>query len=135
MTGPHAEEVEAPENAELASFVHRWADAIVANDVERMSRFVTNDWVLIDVGGQVTAEAFHRVVSDGVLRHDTMAHEITGIRRLGADVAIITTHCTNTGSFHGRPISADEWTTDIVVRTSHGWSCVLTQLTPRRETS
>jgi uncharacterized protein (TIGR02246 family) len=138
MTGSHTEGVEAPnhaEDAELATFVHRWAAAIAANDVERMTPFVTDDWVLIDVGGQVSAEAFHGAVGNGLLRHDTMVHEITGIRRLGHDVAIITTHCTNTGSFQGQSISADEWTTDIVVRSSHGWRCVHTQLTPRRHTT
>jgi uncharacterized protein (TIGR02246 family) len=147
MTGSPAEDLEPPdhadvaedaedaEDAEVATFVHRWAAAIAANDVERMRPFVTDDWVLIDVGGQITADAFHRAVSTGVLRHDTMVHEITAIRRLGHDVAIITTHCTNTGSFQGQPISADEWTTDILVRTSHGWRCVLTQLTPRRQVS
>jgi uncharacterized protein (TIGR02246 family) len=120
------------DDADLEDFVHRWADAIAANDVERMASFVTDDWVLIDVGGLVSADAFHDVVRTGVLRHDTMTHEVLGTRWLTDDAAVITTHCTNSGTFRGEPISADEWTTDIVVRTADGWRCVLTQLTPRR---
>jgi ketosteroid isomerase-like protein len=117
---------------ELTTFVHRWAEAIAANDVDRMERFVTDDWVLVDVGGQVTADTFHSLVRGGELSHDSMVHEITSLRLLGDEVAIITTHCSNTGSFQGSPITADEWTTDVVVRGQDGWRCVLTQLTPRR---
>jgi uncharacterized protein (TIGR02246 family) len=123
------------DDTELTSFVHRWADAIATNDVELIAPFVTDDWVLVDVGGHVTAEAFHDVVASGELHHDTMAHEVISIRRLGNDVAVITTHCTNTGRFRGAPITADEWTTAVVVRTDDGWRCVLTQLTPRRSTA
>jgi uncharacterized protein (TIGR02246 family) len=115
----------------LRGFLYDWADAIAANDVERMATFVTDDWVLVDVGGQVTAGAFHEVVRNGTLRHDTMVHDITGIRHLSDDIAVIMTHCQNTGVYQGEPISADEWTTDIVIRTNDGWRCVLTQLTPR----
>ncbi|MCX6522381.1 MAG: nuclear transport factor 2 family protein [Actinobacteria bacterium] len=116
----------------LDTFVHRWAEAIAENDVERMERFVTDDWMLVDVGGQVDAVTFHRLVREGTLRHDSMTHEVVSLRRLSPDVAIITTHCTNTGAFQEHPLAADEWTTDVVVRSADGWRCVLTQLTPRR---
>jgi ketosteroid isomerase-like protein len=116
----------------LEDFVHRWSEEIVANDVERMARFVTHDWVLIDVGGQISADAFHDAVHADTLRHHTMTHEILAIRRVADNVAVIATHGTNTATFRGEPISADEWTTNIVVRTAENWRCVLTQLTPRR---
>jgi uncharacterized protein (TIGR02246 family) len=117
---------------EVATFVHRWAAAIVANDVEQIARFTTDDWVLIDKPGPISREAFHAVVASGLLRHDTMTHDVLGIRRLGHDVAIVTTHGRTIGTFQGQPIEADEWTTDILVRAADGWRCSLTQLTPRQ---
>lgn len=116
---------------ELAEFVHRWSEAIVANDVGRMDDFVTDDWVLVDRPGPITKQAFHDAVASGVLRHDAMTHEVLEVRRLASDVAVLVTHGRNRGSFRGEPIEADEWTTDILVKRPDGWRCVLTQLTPR----
>lgn len=116
---------------DLATFVHRWAEAIAANDVERMATFVTPDWTLVDRPGIVGAEGFHTAVATGLLQHHEMTHEIVEIRRLGADIALIVTHGRSTGTFRGQPIAADEWTSDVVVRHADGWRCVFTQLTPR----
>lgn len=100
---------------ELEDFVHSWAEAIVANDVARMERLVADDdWVLIDRPGLVTREQFHAVVASGELRHDTMSHEVITVRRLAPEVAVLVTRGRNTGSYRGRPINADEWTTDVI---------------------
>lgn len=115
----------------LREFVHQWAAAIVTNDVARLERFVTDDWLIIDQPGVGTRDQFYAVVASGDLVHHTMNHEVLELRRLSADVALVVTHGRNTGSFRGQPISADEWTTDVLVRTADGWRCVLTQLTPR----
>jgi uncharacterized protein (TIGR02246 family) len=135
MTSTHINtEVQSDDDREIASFVHRWAEAIVTNDVELISRFTTNDWVLIDKPGPITRDTFHAVVGSGMLQHDTMTHDVLSIRRFGPDVAVITTHGRNSGSFNGQPIEADEWTTDVLVRANDGWRCVLTQLTARQPT-
>jgi uncharacterized protein (TIGR02246 family) len=129
---PTNTEVQPDDDKEIASFVHRWAEAIVANDVEQISRFTADDWVLIDKPGPLTRDTFHAVVGSGMLQHDTMTHDVLTIRRFGPDVAVITTHGRNSGSFNGQPIEADEWTTDVLVRTNDGWRCALTQLTARQ---
>lgn len=115
----------------LESFIHSWAQAIVTNDVDQMAPFVTTDWLLIDTPGTVSREAFHGAVSSGQLRHTTMTHEVLEIRHLGPNVVVLRTHGRNTAEFQGRPIEADEWTTNILVREADGWRCTLTQLTPR----
>lgn len=115
---------------ELERFLHRWAKAIVTNDVSRMAPFVSDDWLLIDLPGLVTAEQFHSAVHSGALRHDSMTHEVLHVRQLAPDVALLVARGRNTGAFNGAPITADEWTTDILVRDDHGWRCILTQLTP-----
>lgn len=129
MTTPTTTEP-AKDEENLADFVHHWAQAIVSNDVAQMAPFTTDDWILIDKPGVVTRDAFHDVVASGLLRHDTMTHDVLGIQRLGP-VAIVRTHGRNTGVFDGSAIEADEWTTNILVRTDSGWQCMLTQLTPR----
>jgi uncharacterized protein (TIGR02246 family) len=129
---PTTDVTERSNDEEIASFVHRWAEAIVTNDVERLARFVTDDWVLIDKPGRITRDMFHGAVVSGMLRHDTMTHDVLEVRRLAPDVAVVLTHGRNTGTFRGQPIEADEWTTDILVRTDDGWRCALTQLTPRQ---
>lgn len=118
------------EDEEIADFVHRWAEAIASNDVEQMSPFTTDDWILIDRPGVTTREAFHGVVASGMLRHDSMTHDVLEIRRIGT-VAVVRTHALTTGAYDGSSLTLDEWTTDILVHTDNGWRCMLTQLTPR----
>lgn len=112
-----------------AEFLHRWASAIVTNDVEQMALFTSEDWVLIDKPGVISREAFHTVVRDGTLRHDRMVHDVLDVCPLG-HVAIVRTRGRSTAVFRGTVIEADEWTTNVLVADVLGWLCVLTQLTP-----
>lgn len=54
------------------------------------------------------------------------------IRRVG-DVAVLTARVTNTAHVGDQQFDADDWTTDLVVRTGDQWTCVHTQITPARE--
>ncbi|GAA4283190.1 hypothetical protein GCM10022261_07210 [Brevibacterium daeguense] len=130
MAATDSAEPAAEAEGELASFIPRWAEAIVTNEVERIAAFTAENWILIDRPGVISRQAFHDVVAAGELRHDRMTHEVLGIDRYGP-VAVVRTHCCNTGSFQGQPIEADEWTTNLLVQGPEGWRCVLTQLTPR----
>jgi hypothetical protein len=122
--------VSPADDPELASFLHRWARAIVTNDVEQMAPFTTTDWVLIDKPGVITRDAFHAVVANGVLRHTSMVHDVLSISRFES-VAVVRTRGRTTGVFQGTTIEADEWTTNILVGGRDGWRCSLTQLTAR----
>lgn len=46
------------------------------------------------------------------------------------DVAWVTGHGQNTGTFDGAPFEADEYVTDIYRREGEEWRCMLTHLTP-----
>jgi len=120
-----------PDDIELAEFVHRWAEAIVSNDVDRIGRFTTDDWILLDKPGPIPRETFHGVVASGQLTHHKMTHEVITIRRLNDDTALLITKASTAGSFAGHPVGADEWTSDVLVRTPTGWKCTFTQLTPQ----
>lgn len=113
-----------------AEFMHRWTAALLSNDVEQVSAFTTEDWVLIDTVGPIPRERFHAVVDGGELQHHTMAHDIIDVIRVG-EVAIVYTHGRNIATFRGGPIEADEWTSNVLVPHDAGWRCILTQLTPR----
>lgn len=118
----HLKEFEAVEN--------NFNQAIISNDVERISKCISNDWVLIDAqGGIISRESFIHVVEKGMLSHNTMTKEILRVK-LYDNMAVVTGRGKNTGMFQGNPIEADEWITDLYRKENGKWICVLTHLTP-----
>jgi len=107
--------------------------AVVSNDVEQIAACISEDWLLVTPeAGPVPGERFLQAVGNGVLSHDSMSKDINSVRVYG-NVAIVTGRGHNTGMFKGAPISADEWVTDVYVKTGDRWICVLTHLTPARD--
>ena len=104
--------------------------AMVSNDPAQISTCITEDWVLVTPErGPIPAQAILEAIGSGVLSHDTMTKTTHHVHLLG-DVATVTGRGRNTGTFHGEPISADEWITDVYRRQGNCWRCVLTHLTP-----
>jgi ketosteroid isomerase-like protein len=115
---------------ELEAAEEAFNRAVISNDIAEISACISEDWVLVTPEvGPVPRERFLQAVSQGVLRHDTMTKDIGRVRVFG-EVAVVTGRGRNTGMYKGEPISADEWVTDIYVRTDGRWICVLTHLTP-----
>ncbi|MCC5809650.1 MAG: nuclear transport factor 2 family protein [Ectothiorhodospiraceae bacterium] len=115
---------------ELEAVEQAFNQAIVSNDVAQISACISEDWVLVTPEvGPVPRERFLEAVAQGVLSHDTMTKDVDRVRVYG-DVAIVTGRGRNTGKFKGQAIGADEWVTDVYVKTSGRWICVLTHLTP-----
>jgi ketosteroid isomerase-like protein len=107
-----------------------WADAIVANDAERIGAFAEPDWVLVGPeGGPGQRERFLALVASGDLTHSAMTFDVLDVRVYG-EVAVVLSHSTNQGSWQGTPFGADEWVTDVFVRRSGGWRCAISALTP-----
>ena len=122
MTDPHA--------TELARVEEAFNQAMVSNDVLRISACVADDWVLVTPeAGIVTRSRILQVIESGELSHDTMTKDVGRVRIYG-DVALVTARGRNTGQFRGRRISADEWITDVYRKVDGRWLCVLTHLTP-----
>ena len=122
MADPHA--------TELAKVEEAFNQAMVSNDVLRISACVTDDWVLVTPeAGIVTRSRILQVIESGELSHDTMTKDVGRVRIYG-DVALVTARGRNTGQFRGRRISADEWITDVYRKVDGRWLCVLTHLTP-----
>lgn len=115
---------------ELEKAEEAFNQAVVTNDVAAISSCISEDWILVTPeAGPIPRERFLHVVEQGILSHDSMTKDISRVRIYG-DVAVVTGRGRNTGMFQGVPISADEWVTDVYVRTENRWICTLTHLTP-----
>ena len=115
---------------ELAGVEEDFNQAMVSNDVARISACVADDWVLVTPeSGVVPGSRILHVIESGELSHDTMTKDVTRVKVYG-DVAVVTARGRNTGHFRGQRISADEWVTDVYRKVDGRWLCVLTQLTP-----
>ncbi len=115
---------------ELEAVEEAFNRAVISNDVAQISACISEDWVLVTPeAGPILRERFLQAVGQGVLSHDSMTKEIDRVRVYG-DVAVVTGRGRNTGMFKGKPISADEWVTDVYVKSGDRWICVLTHLTP-----
>ena len=103
-----------------------WAEAIVANDRDRMASFVTDDWVIVSESGISPGADLLGLVASGALSHSAM--EVLGrseVRMLG-DTAAVIARITNVAHYLGRRFEADEWTTDLYVRRGDRWLCAVT---------
>ena len=115
---------------ELLKFGADWAEAMVANDAERIGSFMSDDWVIVSDRGIATKERFMSFVESGALTHSAfqMASDAR-VERYG-DTAVMTIRVTNTAHFGGQQFDADEWTSDVLVKRDGKWLCVLSHITP-----
>jgi len=108
-------------------------DAIVANNAEAIERFVTEDWIIVNVDGRIVKkDRFLAVVKSGALTHDTMQLDEPRVRIYG-ETAVVTGCATSAGKFMGAAFKTLERSTDVLIRVDGQWQCVLTQLTPIAE--
>ncbi len=122
---------DGPESRQILALARAWADAIVADDAAAIGRYLTDDWVLVDQDGIGSRGRFLALVASGDLTHEAMdTVEGTERVRVHGDTAILTARVTNTARYRGEVFHADEWTTDVYVRTGDGWRCAHTHITP-----
>ena len=115
----------------LLELARAWADAIVANDVRAIGRHMTDDWVLVDQDGVGTREHFLALIASGDLTHEMMRTVEGTVRvRVHGDTALLTARVLNTARYRGQAFHADEWTTDVYLRTPAGWLCAHSHVTP-----
>jgi ketosteroid isomerase-like protein len=114
---------------ELLKVEKEFAEAIVSNDPEAITRFVPDDWIIIDPNGEIVDRTrFFEVIKSGALTHDIMESEDFRVRVYG-DSAVVTAITSTKGKFMGQDFSTQERATDVFVRHDGRWQCVLTHLT------
>jgi ketosteroid isomerase-like protein len=115
--------------AGLVAISDDWATAIASNDVERISSFMADDWVIVSESGVTAKDRFLSLVKSGELAHSAMDRAGEARVRLYGDTAVLTCRQTNTAHYQGRRFDADEWTTDVFVRRDGRWRCALSHIT------
>jgi ketosteroid isomerase-like protein len=114
---------------ELLKVEKEFADTIVNNDLERLERVVSDDWVIIDPNGEIVDRArFFEVIKSGSLTHEIMESEDSRVRVYG-DSAVVTAVTRTKGKFMGQEFSTQERATDVFVKRDGQWRCVVTHLT------
>lgn len=115
---------------EILSLAEEWANAIVSNDADLIGSFMSDDWIIVGADGFTRKQDFLPFIESGDLTHEAM--DLVGEARIQiyGDTAVLTGRVTNNGHYKGQPFSADEWTTDVVVRRNGSWLCVLSHITP-----
>ncbi|WGW11570.1 nuclear transport factor 2 family protein [Saxibacter everestensis] len=118
-----------PPESELLAVAAGWAEAIIANDAERIAGFMAEEWVMVSDSGISSRVDFLALVSSGDLTHSAFAQQGEARIQVYGDTAIFTARVTNTAHYLGEQFDADEWTTDVFVRRDDSWLCVLSQIT------
>lgn len=119
---------------EIPSFLikleERFNRAMVSNDVDTISKCITEDWILVTPeAGPIPRSRILDVIRTGRLTHSSMSKTATH-SAVTKDIAWVTGRGQNTATFNGIPIEADEYITDIYRRVGEEWLCMLTHLTP-----
>ena len=118
---------------EIYDVSEAWSAAIVANEADAIGSFMADDWIMVSERGVSSKEHFLSFVASGQLTHDSMdMADLTRIKIYG-DTAVLVGRVTNVAHFGGRKFDANEWTSDVFVRTGSGWKCVMTHITPLNE--
>ncbi|GAA0934358.1 hypothetical protein GCM10009554_20290 [Kribbella koreensis] len=107
-----------------------WDAALVRNDAEAVAAFMADEWVYVGPTGPTGKAAIVGWIAGGQLAHHTM--EIVGEPRVAGhgDSAVVTARKRSTGAWEGVAYAADEWISEVFVRTDGGWSCVLSHKCP-----
>ena len=115
---------------ELIQFGKQWDLAIVDNDVEKVSKFMSSDWVIVGTEGGITSKAsFLDSIRSGDLVHTRMDFEDIRVKLYG-NTGVVTSRGTSSGFYKGHPFSFFEWSTNVYILEGKEWRCVLTMLTP-----
>ncbi|HMM79950.1 MAG TPA: nuclear transport factor 2 family protein [Pyrinomonadaceae bacterium] len=115
---------------ELLKLGADWAEAMVANDADRIGAFMADEWVIVSERGVATKEHFLEFVRSGALTHSSF--EMVGEARVKVygETAVLTGRVVNTAHFGGETFDQDEWSTDVFVEREGKWLCVLSHITP-----
>ena len=124
----------SPAEREIYEISEAWSKAIAANDAEAIGSFMADDWIMVSERGISSKSHFLSFVASGQLTHDSMDMAELGRISINGDTAVLAARVTNTAHFGGQTFNANEWTSDVFVRTDGKWKCVMTHITPVLET-
>ncbi|MBC7935512.1 MAG: nuclear transport factor 2 family protein [Rhizobacter sp.] len=117
------------EEQELTDFVNLWDQAMVSNDADEISKFISDDWVIVGSDGITSKLTFLQSIISGILIHNRMDSDELIIKLYG-NTGIIISRGTSAGTYNKQTFSLYEWSTSMFLKNEGKWLCVLTMLTP-----
>ena len=118
---------------DLILFCKEWDDAMVTNNAQAISGFMSDDWVIIGTQGGITPKSsFLKLIETGDLTHHKMDSDEMTVKLYG-DTGIVISRGTSAGHYKNRAFSFYEWSTSVFIFEQAKWNCVLTMLTPAQK--
>ena len=114
---------------EVLAAATEWAEAMAANDAERIGSFMADEWVIVSERGVSPKEDLLEFIRSGALTHSRFEMASEPRVMVYGDTAVLTCRAVNTAHFGGETFEADEWTTDLFVKRGGRWLCVLSHIT------
>ena len=94
--------------SELQKLDKEWSAAIVKNDANAISQFMSDDWVIIGPEGNVIERSrFLEVIKSGDLTHESMESDDSIVRVYG-DAALVTAQSKSKGKYKGQVFETHE---------------------------
>jgi len=114
---------------QLQEFASKWDAAMIRNDVEEISQFMADDWVIVGTEGGITTKSeFLETIASGDLTHDRMDSDemrVTVYEKSG----LVISRGTSAGHYKGQRFILYEWSMNMIILKGSRWQCVSTMLT------
>ncbi len=116
----------------LQKFCFDWDKSMLTNDVNEISRFMSEDWTILGTEGGITSKStFLSWISSGDLTHSRMDSDEMHVKIYG-ETGVVISRGTSEGLYKGESFSFYEWSTSVFVWKNSKWNCVSTMLTPAK---
>lgn len=112
---------------EVRAISAAWDAALIRNDASLVASFMNDDWIYVGPEGITPKADIVDWTAFGRLVHHSMrAVRADRVVRAG-DTVLVTGRKTSSGTWDGVPYTADEWITEVYMRTDGHWRCALSQ--------
>ena len=103
---------------------------LITNDAPAIASSMSDEWVYVGPTGPIPkAEIIGRIASGRLAHHAMRTVEGPRVAAYGETV-IVSARKASAGTWDGVAYTADEWISEVYVRTDGGWLCVLSQKCP-----
>ena len=106
-----------------------WDEALISNDAPLVASFMTDDWVYVGPNGPTPKADIIGWIGSGRLAHHSMAMVGTDRAVRAGDAVVLTARKASSGTWDGVPYVADEWISEVYIRTDGRWRCALSHKT------
>lgn len=114
---------------EILAVSAAWDMALIGNDASLIADFMTEDWVYVGPDGATPKADIIGWIASGRLVHHSMTVVGTARVAVAGDTVLVTARKASSGSWDGAQYTADEWISEVYVRTGGRWRCALSQKT------